>query len=142
MISSLAVVLCTVFVILALWHVYMAFVKSSGESGAVPSVDGKPLFVPSRKSTLAVAFVLFLFALLIAATAGMLSLGAPRNLLAWASYALALGLLARAIGDFKYVGFFKKVRESRFAWMDTLVYSPLCLMLSVGVAVVAFHSAA
>lgn len=142
MISSLAVVLCTVFVMLALWHVYMAFAKSSGESSAVPTVDGKPLFVPSKKSTLAVAFVLFLFALLIAATAGMVSLGVPKNLLTWACYALALGLLARAIGDFKYVGFFKKVRESRFAWMDTLVYSPLCLLLSAGVAAVAYHRAA
>jgi hypothetical protein len=57
------------------------------------------------------------------------------------SYALALGLLARAMGDFNYVGFFKRVRGTRFARMDTLLYSPLCLALAVGVAAVTFYSA-
>ena len=61
--------------------------------------------------------------------------------LAWLSYALAAGLLARAVGEFKYVGFFKRVRGSRFARLDTLLYSPLCLLLSAGVAAVAFSRA-
>jgi hypothetical protein len=51
--------------------------------------------------------------------------------------ALALGLLARAIGEFRYVGFFKRVRGSRFARLDTLLYSPLRLLLAVGVAFIA-----
>ena len=46
--------------------------------------------------------------------------------------------VGRAIGDFKYVGFFKRVRGSKFARMDTLVYSPLCLLLALGVARVAW----
>ena len=58
----------------------------------------------------------------------------------WMSYGLALGLLARAIGEFRYVGFFKRVRSSRFAELDSLVYSPLCLMLSGGVALVALQN--
>ena len=62
---------------------------------------------------------------------------ASKALLSAASYALALGLLARAIGEFKYVGFFKRVRGSRFATLDTFVFSPLCLLLSAGVAAIA-----
>jgi hypothetical protein len=95
------------------------------------------LFVPSRKSTLAVGAVLLLFAGLVAATAGVVSVGLPRVALVWLSYALAAGLLARAVGEFKYVGFFKRVRGSRFARLDSLVYSPLCLLLAIGVAFVA-----
>ncbi len=140
--SVLSVVVCSVFVVLGLWHFRMAFAGSSGESAAVPSLDGRPLFVPSTKSTVAVGVVLVLFAALVAATSGILSLGLPRPLLSWLSYALALGLFARAIGEFKYVGFFKKVRGSRFARMDTLLYSPLCLLLSAGVATVAVQHAA
>jgi lipopolysaccharide/colanic/teichoic acid biosynthesis glycosyltransferase len=30
----------------------------------------------------------------------------------------------------RYVGFFKRMRDSRFARFDTLVYSPLCLFLA------------
>ena len=136
---TLASTLCAVFLVLAGWHVYMAVMPrvGSGESGAVPSVGGKPLFVPSRHATLAVAVVLLLFAGLVAATAGLVPLALPPVWLAWMSYALALGLLARAIGEFKYVGFFKRVRGSRFATLDTFVYSPLCLLLAAGVATVA-----
>ncbi len=40
--------------------------------------------------------------------------------------------MAFAIGlCFRYVGFFKRVRGTRFAEMDTRYYSPLCLTLSV-----------
>ena len=46
-------------------------------------------------------------------------------------------LIVRAIGDFKYVGFFKQRRGTRFALLDTRFYSPLALALGVGVAVVA-----
>jgi hypothetical protein len=137
--TAVAIVVCAVFVVLGLWHFYMAFTDQSGESAAVPSIDGKPLFVPSTRSTIAVGIVLLLFAMLVACASGMLVLGWPRRLFTWLSYALALGLLARAVGDFRYVGFFKRVRHTRFARMDTVLYSPLCVLLSAGVATVAFH---
>ena len=137
-----AALVCSVFIALAVWHFYMAFAGVHGEGGAVPSVGGRPLFVPTTRATLAVGIVLLLFATLVAATSGMLSVGLPAALLAWLSYGLALGLLARAVGEFKYVGFFKSVRGSRFARMDTLVYSPLCLLLATGVVLVAIQNAA
>jgi hypothetical protein len=138
MITALAIVVCAVFAFLGAWHFYMAFAGHSGETAAVPSRDGKPTFLPSTGSTMAVGFVLLLFAVLVAGTSGLLSLGLPRRMLVGLSYALALGLLARAVGEFNYVGFFKRVRGTKFARMDTLLYSPLCLALSVGVATVAF----
>ena len=138
--TLLARIVCSVFVVLALWHFGMACLPPSGQGGAVPSAEGKPLFVPSRKATVAVGIVLLLFAGLVAATAGIFPLGLPPVALSWLSYALAVGLLARAVGEFKYVGFFKRVRGSKFAKLDSLVYSPLCLLLAIGVAVVALHN--
>jgi hypothetical protein len=129
------------FLVLALWHVRMAFRPMSGESAAVPSMNGKPLFVPSRASTLLVALALCLFAGLVAATSGLMHLGISPRVLSWLCYVLALGLFARAIGEFRYVGFFKRVRDTRFARMDTFLYSPLCVLLAAGVAVVAFAHA-
>ena len=135
--EALAPGVCVTFVALALWHFYMAL-KPHGE-GAVPSVNGRPLFVPSRRATLAVGIVLVLFAGLVAATAGLLAVGLPRAVLSWLSYGLALGLLLRAVGEFRYVGLFKRVRGTKFAVLDTFVYSPLCLLLAAGVALVAFR---
>ena len=140
--NLLSIIVSAVFVVLGVWHFHMALNHTSGESGAVPSVAGKPLFVPSKLMTVAVGVVLLLFAALVVATAGMLSIGLSPWLLVLLSYALALGLLARAVGEFKYVGFFKRVRGSRFATLDSYVFSPLCLLLAIGVALVArYHGA-
>ena len=135
--NMLPLIVCSVFLVLGLWHFYMAATPASRETGAVPSVEGRPLFVPSARATVAVGVVLVLFAALVAGAAGVLPLGLPMFALQWLSYALALGLLARAVGEFKYVGFFKRVRGSRFATMDTFVYSPLCVLLATGVALIA-----
>jgi hypothetical protein len=138
--AAIAVAVALVFVVLAAWHFHMALHPSTGASGAVPSVSGKPLFVPSKKATAGVGLVLLLFAALVAATAGLVEVGVSPVVLSWLCLALALGLFARAVGEFKYVGFFKRVRGSRFATLDTLVYSPLCLLLAVGVGWVALKS--
>lgn len=135
--TVIAVLVVTVFLGLAVWHFRMALLPVSGVSGAVPSVSGKPLFVPSAKATVGVGIVLLLFAALVAGASGLVSVGLPAHVLSWLCYALSLGLLARAVGEFKYVGFFKRVRGSRFAKLDSLVYSPLCLLLAIGIGLVA-----
>ena len=141
MTSVIAIILCAVFLLLGLWHFHMAFAGGGGEGAAVPSVDGRSLFVPSTAATVAVGVLLLLCAVLVAGTSRLVSFGLPPGPLSWLSYALGLGLFARAVGEFKYVGFFKRVRGSRFARMDTLVYSPLCLVLSAGVGFVAINNA-
>jgi hypothetical protein len=45
---------------------------------------------------------------------------------------LAVLFGGRAIGERRYVGFFKRVRGTTFAWWDTRVFSPLCAALSLG----------
>ena len=49
---------------------------------------------------------------------------------------LAAVFTVRAIGDRKYVGFFKQVRDTEFARLDSRIYSPLCLLLGLGAAAV------
>ncbi|MFN8007054.1 MAG: DUF3995 domain-containing protein [Terriglobia bacterium] len=136
----LPVVLAVVFLVLSGWHIYMAFRNLSGDSGAVPTFNGQPVFVPTRLGTMAVALVLLLSAILVAATGRIISLGLSPRVLAGFSYALAIGLFGRAIGEFKYVGFFKRVRGTRFATLDSFVFSPLCLVLALGLAIVALNS--
>ena len=46
-------------------------------------------------------------------------------------------LVARAIGDRRYVGFLKRSRDSAFTRRDTYLYSPLCTLLAVVGAVAA-----
>ncbi|MBK7465824.1 MAG: DUF3995 domain-containing protein [Saprospiraceae bacterium] len=44
---------------------------------------------------------------------------------------IAILFIVRAIGDFQYVGFFKKIKHSLFAEYDTNYFSPLCLIIGI-----------
>lgn len=69
---------------------------------------------------------------------GVLKLPVPNGLVRFGIWALALVLLLRAIGDFRYVGLSKRVRRTQFAVLDTRFFTPLCLVLSAlafGVAI-------
>jgi len=132
--AVVAAVTSAVLIVLALWHVYWAFGGRLAHAAALPIKDGKPLFRPSAPGTFAVALALFGFAWLAAFNGGLLGTSAPSRWLQWAGAAVALAMLGRAIGDFRYVGFFKRMGGEPFASLDSRVYSPLCLLLSAGMA--------
>ncbi len=126
-----------VFSLLALVHFYWALGGTALKSSAVPKVQGRAVFIPTAGATLVVALGLTLCAWLVAATAGLLASPISPTSLSWLTFALGLALLARAVGDFRLVGFFKRERNTRFARMDSVVYAPLCLVLGVAVLYVA-----
>ena len=130
--NYLPVVLASLFALLACWHFRMAL-NGTATKSAVPSVNGKPLFVPSKRATIFVGLALVCCCALILARGGLVGRGLPQEVLETMCTCLWVGLAIRAIGDFRYVGFFKSVKGTPFAQFDTIVYSPLCLLLSVGV---------
>jgi hypothetical protein len=125
-----AYALVAALAVLSAWHVYWLAGGEVGLRTAIPEIDGVQAFQPSAWATVAVAFALALSALLIAATAGIVQLGISRALLMWGTRALALVFVLRALGDFRLVGFFKRIRGTRFADLDTWVYSPFCVLLA------------
>lgn len=133
-----ALVIVAIFAILSLIHAYWALGGRTGRAAAVPHVKNRPLFVPSALATLIVSIALAACAALVAASAGLIVTAFPATWITWAAFALALGLLLRAVGDFRYVGFFKRVRGTPFARLDSAVYAPLCLGLALAVFVVAY----
>ncbi|WP_051299120.1 DUF3995 domain-containing protein [Marinobacterium litorale] len=125
----IAIILLIPFVGLAVLHLYWALGGTFGMSAALPEIDGAPVFRPGAAATIAVAFVLTGFAL-IAFVLGFGASYAP----ALTPYAAFLGfavggvLVLRAVGEFKYVGFFKRVKGSKFAAYDSWLFSPFCLL--------------
>jgi hypothetical protein len=126
-----------VFAALASIHLFWALGGRSGKLAAVPEISGRPAFAPSATATFAVAAGLVACGLLVAASAGLVGPPSPSAWVTWSAFALSLALLARAIGDFRLLGFFKRVRGTAFARLDSLVYAPLCLFLGVTVFYVA-----
>jgi Protein of unknown function (DUF3995) len=137
--DPIALVVASAFVILSAVHAYWAFGGGAGMFAAVPELNGRPAFLPSALATFAVAIALALCAVLVAASAGLILSGVPARWVTWLAFLLALALIARAVGDFHLVGFFKRVRGTRFARLDSAVYAPLCLVLGVAVFYIAIR---
>ena len=125
--AVVALALATVFAAISALHVYWA-------APEVPTnPEGSPLFRPGRASTLAVAAALAAASMVVLGRAGII---APRGL-EWVyragAWTLGAVLALRAIGDFRYVGLFKRERGTRFARLDTRWFTPLCALLAAGV---------
>ena len=124
---------------LALMHCYWAFGGRFGKSAAIPEVNGQRAFTPSTAGTLAVAAALLFAGAVVAIAGGLVEVGALRGVFRVLAFGLAATFIARAVGDFRLVGFFKRTRGTRFARLDTAVFAPLCLTLGLAVLYVACH---
>src|SRR5271163_3085928 len=130
-----------ILIVLAGVHVYWAAGGKAGKGAAIPTAAGRAVLRPSALGTAMVAVGLLAMAALLAVMIGWLNPPAfayEHDLIKIAAWLIAAMFALRAIGDFRYVGFFKSIRDSRFARFDTLAYSPLCacMALLVGIAVV------
>ena len=141
MVTVIARIVAAALGALGLLHVYWALGGRAGESTAVPELNGQRAFVPSRGGTLVVAAAL-LFAAMVTAIAGrLIGVGGFGGVFRILAFGLSATFIARAVGDFRWVGFFKRVRGTRFALLDTAVFSPLCLLVGCAVFYVAYNGA-
>lgn len=122
-------VLAIVFTSLALLHAYWAG-GGKGAGMALPKQpNGKLVFQPGRAACLVVALGLGGFASICLAHAGVIS---PLFLAGRTKVVLLVmgGIFGlRTIGDFKFVGLFRRVHPTDFSRMDRAFYTPLCAAL-------------
>jgi hypothetical protein len=138
----IASIVSAVLLAIAAVHVYWAAGGRWGAAAAVPARPGGhapdiPLLQPSPLSTLAVALALIVAAGLLLGRVGIIPRVAPAWVYTYGAFGLGGVFLLRAIGEFRYVGAFKRVRSTRFATLDTFVYTPLCAGLAAAVFYVA-----
>ncbi len=107
----------------------LGFWRSMGSVAVLPVKEGehKPAFTPRIWGTLFIAILILMASLIIVVQGGYLQGFQANSFSKIGSIVCALVFIIRAIGDFKFVGFFKKIKHSQFARYDTWFYSPLCL---------------
>lgn len=125
---AIALLTGLVLFVLASLHFHWAAGGKVPSDAVIPHRDGRPLLRPGRGGSALVGVLLCGAGALVIAVAGGIGGDWPIRF----CFALAGVMLLRAAGDFRYVGFFKQVREGRFAALDTKFYSPLCLALAAG----------
>ncbi len=126
----LSVFLSLVFLILATIHLSWAVGSTWGLESALPSDPaGQKIIRPRPAMTLLVSLGLLVCAFMYFINPEPDN---PKNwIFEWGRLIIPILFLLRALGDFRYVGWTKKVKETRFAKMDTKYYTPICLAISL-----------
>jgi len=121
-------------------HIYWAFGGRWGTAAVIPIKKGEqqPIFKPRKLGTLLVAVLILLASIMLIFQAGYLESLQTNALTKIGSIVCATVFMIRAIGDFNYLGFFKKIKHSQFARYDTWIYSPLCLFLGLTYIILLF----
>jgi hypothetical protein len=120
----------------AAFHVLWALGGQYGLSVSLPQLpDGTPVMAHRiswwRPAAGGVALGLVGLALLLLAQAGHLHLPFSRATTRLGLLGVGLAFMARALVPNRYVGFFKGIRNTRWAKYDTRLYSPLFLALGL-----------
>jgi hypothetical protein len=124
--------LTLIFTSLSVLHFYWAFSGKQVSSAVLPSKDGQKVLKPSLFGTLVVAVGLLVFAMIAAQFHSEFAIEQIDSIHTVAAWLIALIFLFRVIGDFKYVGAFRKIKNTAFAKNDRLYFTPLCFLLSAG----------
>ncbi|AVO40531.1 DUF3995 domain-containing protein [Simplicispira suum] len=111
-------------------HFYWAAGGLWAKRLAIPEIEGKPAFTPSRLLTTVVAVALACAAGIAILRGFFLFSSFPGSPAHWASIGIGVLFVLRAIGDFRLVGFFKRIRGTDFALWDSWLYCPACLLIA------------
>ena len=136
---ALASSVALIFAFLGALHVFWALGGRLGFASVIPEVNGQRTFTPTPLATFAVALALFIASFIVLGRAGLFGSRAPSEHFKWPVFILGFGLLMRAVGAGRLVGFTKRVRGTSFARWDTRLFSPLCLALSYASLWLAFR---
>ena len=133
MTTLIAFLLFLIFLCISSIHFYWAAGGKWGSDAMLPTKADNNVKVlnPGIVSTLIVAFGLLGFGFFILIVTKLVTFSLPQWLTTYGLWIIAGIFMLRAIGDFNYVGFFKKIKHTKFGESDTKYFSPLCLVIGV-----------
>ncbi len=128
----LSTILFLVFTVLGSFHFYWLFGGVWGLEKVIPTKSNelKNISIP-KFATLLVGLVLILFGLIYLIKSGLVIFPVSNWIINYAYWFIPSIFMLRAIGEFKYVGFFKKIKNTKFAKADSTIFSPLCLGIAI-----------
>lgn len=128
----LGILLFIIFLSLSALHISWAFGKKWGFENSLPKNEaGDRILNPKKVDCAIVGIGLLLFGIFYLTKVDLIPFALPEQVVRIASWVIPFIFLFRAMGDFKYVGFFKKVTSTDFAKKDSAFYSPLCLIVGL-----------
>lgn len=128
----LSLLLALIFAVISVFHFYWFFGGAWGAKHVIPSTNNssKKVAIP-KFVTLLVAIVFVGFSLVYLLKADLIIVEAPSFILDYGYWFISIIFIARAIGEFRFVGFFKKIKHTDFSKADSKIFSPLCIAIGI-----------
>ena len=121
-----------ILIALGVIHFNWVFGGKFGFKESLPTKEnGERVLNPRKIDSAIVGIVLTAFGVFYALKSGLINYNIPEQIMTYGSWIIPILFLLRAIGEFKYVGFFKSVRKTGFGKLDTMFFSPLCLLIGI-----------
>ncbi len=92
---------------------------------------GKKAFTPGAGMTLLIALLLSMATMILLQQTNIVHFAFPNIIVRVGSWVCMIVFFIRVIGEFHYFGIFKRKKDTQFARMDTALYIPLCVFLSL-----------
>lgn len=132
LINFLSSLLTGILLLLGSVHFYWSFGGKWGTSHVIPirTNEVTPIHIP-KVAAFFVGLILYLFSVLYFTNIIRLNIYCIDYVKSFTLWFIPSLFILRSIGDFRYVGFFKKNKHTRFAQADTKWFTPLCLLMSI-----------
>ncbi len=130
--ALIALTLFLIFLVLGGFHFYWLFGGSWGLKKVIPTKNNDSYALSTPKlATLMVGLVLVSFGLIYLIKSGLVKIPLPNWVTSYMYWIVPSIFILRAIGDFNYVGFFKRIKQTEFSKADSKIFSPLCLVIGI-----------
>ena len=117
---------------LAIIHFNWVIGGKFGFAESLPTKEsGERVLNPKKFDSAVVAIGLTVFGIFYLLKSGLLENNLPEWIMNYGGWIIPVIFLLRALGEFNYVGFFKKVKNTQFGKLDTKFYSPLFLLIGI-----------
>jgi hypothetical protein len=140
LVNAIISITSLILISIGILHVFWAFGGKWGVNMVLPTKDDSqlPVLEPRMAGTLFIGLLCFFASVLLLVQADLITIIKISPLSKWLCIAGGTVFLLRAIGDGRYVGFFKKIKHTRFAKQDTALYSPICVWISLSFFLASF----
>lgn len=128
----LSILLSIILIGLGLIHFNWVIGGKFGFSESLPTKEsGERVLNPKKIDSAIVGIGLTIFGIFYILKSGLMEYDIPAWIMKYGSWIIPIIFLLRAIGEFRYVGFFKSIKKTEFGKLDTKLFSPLCLAIGI-----------
>ena len=128
----LSILLSIILIGLGLIHFSWVVGGKFGFAESLPTKEsGERVLNPKKIDSAIVGIGLTAFGIFYVLKSGIFEYNLPEWIMKYGSWIIPTIFLLRAIGEFKYIGFFKSIKKTDFGKLDTKFFSPLCLIIGI-----------